>query len=93
MPSQNKFDAQGPDPQSESFYEEIADIDGPKRLDQCQPEPIAQNGKINLVRRCLILGGAVVGLGGVVAVAIHGGELGSPPQTFQGAVPWLVGVT
>lgn len=26
MPSQNKFDAQRPDPQSESFYEEIAAI-------------------------------------------------------------------
>jgi len=53
MSSQNKFDAQRPDPQSEPFCEEIADIDGRERLDQPQLEPIAQRVKVNLVRRRL----------------------------------------
>jgi len=37
------------------------------------------------------LGGAVVGIGGVAAAAIHDGELGGPTQTFRGAVPWQEG--
>jgi hypothetical protein len=64
MSSQNKFDPQIPDLQSESFHEEVADIDGRERLDQRQPEPIAESVEVNLVRRRLLLGGAVVGLGG-----------------------------
>jgi gluconate 2-dehydrogenase gamma chain len=91
MSSQNKFDTQRPDLQSESLYEEIADVDGRERLDQAQPEPVAQSVKVNLVRRRLLLGGAVVGVGGVAAAVIHDGELGSPPQTFRGAVPWQEG--
>lgn len=91
MPSQNKFDAQRPDLQSETFHEEIVEVDGRERLDQYQPEPIAQRVKVNQVRRRLILGGTIVGLGGVAAAAIHDGELGSPPQTLRGAVPWQEG--
>jgi gluconate 2-dehydrogenase gamma chain len=90
MSSQNKFDAQ-PDLQSESFCEEIAGIDGRERLDQPQPDSVAQSVKVNLVRRRLLLGGAVVGVGGVAAAVIHDGELGSPPQTFRGTVPWQEG--
>jgi gluconate 2-dehydrogenase gamma chain len=91
MSSQNKFGVQRPDLQSESFYEEIADIDGRERLDRGQPEPIAQSIKVNLVRSRLILGGAVVGLGGAAPAAIHDGELGAPPQTFRGTVRWQEG--
>jgi gluconate 2-dehydrogenase gamma chain len=91
MSSQNKFDVQRPDLQSESFYEGIADIDGRERLDQRQPEPIAQSIKANLVRRRLLLGGAVVGPGGAATEAMHDGELGAPPQTFRGVVPWQEG--
>jgi gluconate 2-dehydrogenase gamma chain len=91
MSWQNKFDVQRPDLQSESFYEGIADIDGRERLDQRQPEPIAQSVKANLVRRRLLLGGAVVGRGGAATEAMHDGELGAPPQTFRGVVPWQEG--
>jgi gluconate 2-dehydrogenase gamma chain len=56
-----------------------------------QPAPRAPAVKVNLVRRRLLLGGAVVGIGGAAAAAIHDGELGGPPQTFRGAVPWQAG--
>jgi len=46
---------------------------------------------VNLVRRRLLIGSAVVGMGGVAAAAIHDGELGSPPQTIRGAVAWQEG--
>jgi gluconate 2-dehydrogenase gamma chain len=92
MSSHDTFDAQRPDLQSESCYEEIADIDGRcKRLDARQPEPIAPSVKVDLVRRRLLMGGAVAGIGAVAAAAIHDGELGSPPETFRGAVPWREG--
>jgi gluconate 2-dehydrogenase gamma chain len=45
---------------------------------------------VNLGRRRLLIGSAVVGIGGASA-AIHDGELGAPPQTFRGAVPWQEG--
>jgi gluconate 2-dehydrogenase gamma chain len=91
MPSQNELDAEGCDLQSEPPCEGIADTDGCHRIDQRRPEPIVHSVEVNLVRRRLILGGAVAGLGGAVAAAIHDGELGSPPQTFRGAVPWRGG--
>ena len=53
--------------------------------------PIAPTVEVNLVRRRLLLGGAVAGIGGAAAAAIHDGELGAPPQTFRGAVPWQEG--
>jgi gluconate 2-dehydrogenase gamma chain len=91
MSSQNKFDVQRPDLQSESFNEGIADIAGRERLDQRQPEPIAQSTKANLVSRRLLLDRAVVGRGGAATEAVHDGELGAPPQTFRGVVPWQEG--
>jgi gluconate 2-dehydrogenase gamma chain len=45
----------------------------------------------NLDRRRFLVGGAVAGIGGVAAAAIHDGELGGPTQTFRGAVPWTEG--
>jgi gluconate 2-dehydrogenase gamma chain len=47
--------------------------------------------QVNLVRRRLLLGSAVAGIGGVAGAAIHDGELGGPSQTFRGAVPWQEG--
>ena len=91
MSPQNKLDAEGSDLQSQPLHERTDDIGGWHRIDQRQPEPRAQSIEVDLVRRRLILGGAVVGLGGVAAAAIHDGELGSPPQTFRGAVPWREG--
>jgi len=47
-----------------------------------------------LGRRRFLLGGAAVGIGGVAAVTaavLHDGELGAPPQTYRGAVPWQEG--
>jgi gluconate 2-dehydrogenase gamma chain len=46
---------------------------------------------LNLDRRRFLVGGAVAGIGGVAAAAIHDGELGGPPQTFRGSVPWQEG--
>jgi gluconate 2-dehydrogenase gamma chain len=46
---------------------------------------------VNLDRRRFLVGGAVAGIGGVVAAAIHDGELGAPPQTLRGSVPWQQG--
>src|SRR5476651_2422338 len=66
-----------------------------KQSDATKPdvdlEPIAPTAEVDLLRRRLILGGTVVGIGGVAAAAIHDGELGAPPQTFQGSVPWQEG--
>src|SRR6202789_3016476 len=56
-----------------------------------QHGPIAPTVEVNLVRRRLLLGGAVAGIGGAAAAAIHDGELGGPPQTFRGTVPWKEG--
>src|ERR1700686_4375179 len=46
---------------------------------------------VNLDRRRFLVGGAVAGIGGVAAAAIHDGELGAPPQTLRGSVPWQEG--
>jgi gluconate 2-dehydrogenase gamma chain len=54
-------------------------------------DPPAATAKVNLARRRLLMGGAVVGVGGVAAGAMHDGELGGPPQTFRGAIPWQEG--
>jgi gluconate 2-dehydrogenase gamma chain len=45
-------------------------------------------------RRRFIVGGAVAGSAATaVAAVIHDGELGAPPQTYRGAVPWAEGAT
>jgi gluconate 2-dehydrogenase gamma chain len=50
----------------------------------------------DLGRRRLVLGGALAGVGTAVAgiggaTALHDGELGAPPETFRGEVPWVEG--
>ena len=48
--------------------------------------------KLTFDRRRFLVGGAVAGTAGVAAAAgVHDGELGGPPQTFTGAVPWQEG--
>jgi gluconate 2-dehydrogenase gamma chain len=44
-----------------------------------------------MLRRRLLMGSAVVGVGGVTVAAIHDGELGAPAQTIRGSVPWQQG--
>jgi gluconate 2-dehydrogenase gamma chain len=44
----------------------------------------------SLDRRQFLLAGAVAAVGGTGA-AVHDGELGAPPQTIRGAVPWQEG--
>jgi gluconate 2-dehydrogenase gamma chain len=56
-----------------------------------EPEPIAPAAAVNLVRRRLLLGSAVIGVGSAAAAAIHDGELGGPQQTIRGAAPWQEG--
>ena len=49
-------------------------------------------GKPTVDRRHFLLGGAVVGAaGGVIAATLRDGELGGPPQTLSGSVPWAEG--
>ena len=50
--------------------------------------------KLNVDRRRFLLGTAVASSAGAVAASaakLHDGELGGPPQTFSGAVPWQEG--
>jgi len=47
----------------------------------------------DLGRRRFLIGGAAAAasISGAAAVGLHDGELGAPPQTFRGAVPWTEG--
>jgi gluconate 2-dehydrogenase gamma chain len=54
-------------------------------------DPEATEAEVNLLRRRLVMGSAVVGIGGMAAAAIHDGELGAPPQSFRGEMPWQEG--
>ncbi|HEX3915188.1 MAG TPA: gluconate 2-dehydrogenase subunit 3 family protein [Steroidobacteraceae bacterium] len=49
--------------------------------------------KVNLQRRQLLVGGVAVGVAGAAAAttAVHDGELGAPPRTIRGSVPWQEG--
>jgi gluconate 2-dehydrogenase gamma chain len=47
--------------------------------------------KKTIDRRMFLMGGVAAGVAGASAAAIHDGELGAPPQTYQGAVPWQEG--
>src|SRR5277367_1812275 len=42
-------------------------------------------------RRGFLIGTMAVGVAGATAAAVHDGELGAPPQTIRGAVPWKDG--
>src|SRR5450631_1343181 len=69
-----------------------SDHDSPQSLrNLSQRGPVATAAKVNLSRRRLLMGSAVVGIGGVAAAVMHDGELGGPPQTFRGAIPWQEG--
>lgn len=72
------------------------------RLDDSKPQeeptvmpPRVDNSSaamnVDLLRRKLLVGGAVVGFGGMTVAAIRDGELGAPPQTIRGSVPWQQG--
>jgi gluconate 2-dehydrogenase gamma chain len=62
----------------------------PSNVQAPNPQAVAAVA-VNLVRRRLLVGGAAAGIGGIAVAAIHDGELGAPPQTFQGSVPWQEG--
>ncbi len=47
--------------------------------------------KVDLRRRQLLMGSVAAGIAGATAATIHDGELGAPPQTIRGAVPWKEG--
>jgi gluconate 2-dehydrogenase gamma chain len=47
--------------------------------------------KSTVDRRRFLLGSAVVGTGGAAIAAVHDGELGAPPQSYSGAIPWQEG--
>jgi gluconate 2-dehydrogenase gamma chain len=53
----------------------------------------AESGSPALSRRRFLIGTAVAatGIGAATAAAVHDGELGGPPATFRGAVPWIEG--
>jgi gluconate 2-dehydrogenase gamma chain len=46
---------------------------------------------VKLDRRHFLIGSVAAGVAGVSARPIHDGELGAPPQTFRGSVPWAEG--
>jgi gluconate 2-dehydrogenase gamma chain len=47
--------------------------------------------KVNLGRRRFLVAGATVATASGALAAIHDGELGAPPQTIRGTVPWEEG--
>src|SRR6202453_1186624 len=47
--------------------------------------------KVNLRRRQLLIGSVAAGIAGTTAATVHDGELGAPPQTIRGSVPWKEG--
>lgn len=66
----------------------------PGGLEVAQPmvdASAAPAGNVNISRRRLLIGGAVVGLAGATVAAIHDGELGAPSQTIRGSIPWQEG--
>jgi gluconate 2-dehydrogenase gamma chain len=59
----------------------------------CSDDPVGQDGSdVDLRRRHFLLAGTA-GLAGsaAAAMAIHDGELGGPPQTIRGEMPWIEG--
>ena len=69
------------------------------RRDSRDPPPSAPprpTGEFDAGRRRFVIGSAVAGIGGTIAgvgaaAALHDGELGAPPQTLRGTVPWNEG--
>jgi gluconate 2-dehydrogenase gamma chain len=49
------------------------------------------DAKVHWDRRRFLIGGAIAGVGGMAAAAIHDGEFGGPARTFRGSVPWQEG--
>jgi hypothetical protein len=49
------------------------------------------DAKVHWDRRRFLIDGAIAGVGGMAAAAIHDGELGGPAQTFRGSVRWQEG--
>ena len=47
--------------------------------------------KETMDRRRFLLGSALAGTAAGAVAAVHDGELGAPPQSFRGAVPWEEG--
>jgi len=47
--------------------------------------------KVNLQRRKLLISSVAAGVAGAAVAMVHDGELGAPPQTIRGAVPWKEG--
>jgi gluconate 2-dehydrogenase gamma chain len=47
--------------------------------------------KVNLQRRKLLIGSVAAGVAGAAAATVHDGELGAPPQTIRGLMPWKEG--
>ena len=80
MSLRDKLDALRADLESKAPAKELAeDKQRPSQRNPLQRIPgVAPTGKVNLDRRRFLVGGAVAGLGGVAAAAIHDGELGAP---------------
>ncbi len=93
MSLQDELDAQGAGLKCKVPAEDLAEHE--QRQAQRNPHQripgVAITVKMNLGRRRFLIGSAVAGIGGVAAAAVHDGELGAPPQTFRGSVPWQEG--
>jgi len=93
MSSHDELDVPRADLESKTAAEDLPDHE--QRQSQrhaLQRIPgVATTAKVNLDRRRFLVGSAVAGIGGMAAAAIQDGELGGPPQTFAGSVPWREG--
>ena len=93
MSSQEKLDAPRAELESKAPADHAAGHQ--QRHPQSKPAlPIpaaATTVKMNLDRRRFLIGGAIAGIGGIAAAAMHDGELGGPAQIFRGSVPWQEG--
>src|SRR5665213_3762829 len=93
----NQFDTAKAELESKSPVDEIATAEHRDLRGDPQPELLQRTTattatvKVNLDRRRFLLGSAIAGVGGAAAAALHDGELGAPPQTIAGSVPWQEG--
>jgi gluconate 2-dehydrogenase gamma chain len=85
MSPQDKVDARSADPVRKAPVQDLPTRE-PHDPGLESPQP-----KVNPGRRRFMMASAAVGIGGAAAASIHDGELGGPPQTMRGSVPWVEG--
>ena len=85
MSPQDNIDDRSADPERNSPMRDL-----PTR-ERYRPQLESPQAAMNSGRRRSMMASAAAGIGGAAAASLHDGELGGPPQTFRGAVPWVEG--